>query len=636
MAPARNAAHEEESAEVEVLFAEAAKLDTLSRKFKASLARLEESNQALQELMGPVYSNTQELQTMNSNIDKMLEVVDKMLLPSEDKGKEEKVIQAGPEAVGLAEYLASLKRIDRTLSELSSTGLKFNQQTIGDFKKLLSEGSEKLQKLFHSILMENAQPLEPLHYITKQIPFPNIPQESVSKLGSIDSFISSPTARELSYNSRELPSIRIYSEIRGMYISVSMQTLSTASITTSKRKGTDEIYRPGTSGIATYASGLEGVFLAEFQSISAVFPRENWGAVFDNTCRKALADFAKTLRELNMHIKQNMTTDCFLAYEIVEIVTNTGLRLDQKTVPMKLPFADALKPVRETAKASLPELLEDIRRRVSGLQALPYDGAPISFTTDVMTRLQTMAIYSHPLGSLLASIGNGNWTSVNSTSAGSSPSLPSLKSLDVGLDGNQLLAHYTMDTIETLLTSLEAKSRMLLKGKFVSGVSMANTVAVVDRMIRSSDLSQILSSGGASAKIENWRKKGNSAYLDSWREPCSALMDVQYTNRGARPPSGGSGPIDSGAIVKQLSGKDKDTIKEKFKNFNASFEDLSTRHKGLHMEREVRSQLAREIQAMIEPMYARFWDRYHEVDKGKGKYVKYDKGSLSTQLANLG
>lgn len=53
------------------------------------------------------------------------------------------------------------------------------------------------------------------------------------------------------------------------------------------------------------------------------------------------------------------------------------------------------------------------------------------------------------------------------------------------------------------------------------------------------------------------------------------------------------------------------------------------------MEREVRIQLAREVQAMIEPLYSRFWDRYHEIDKGKGKYVKYDKGSLSAQLATL-
>lgn len=53
------------------------------------------------------------------------------------------------------------------------------------------------------------------------------------------------------------------------------------------------------------------------------------------------------------------------------------------------------------------------------------------------------------------------------------------------------------------------------------------------------------------------------------------------------------------------------------------------------MEREVRAVLAREVQAVLEPLYARFYDRYHEVDKGRGKYVKYDKAALSAQLVAL-
>jgi exocyst complex component 7 len=53
------------------------------------------------------------------------------------------------------------------------------------------------------------------------------------------------------------------------------------------------------------------------------------------------------------------------------------------------------------------------------------------------------------------------------------------------------------------------------------------------------------------------------------------------------------------------------------------------------MEKEVRAMLSREAQQMIEPLYGRFWDRYHEVDKGKGKYVKYDKGSMSSIFLNL-
>lgn len=632
-----DAAHAEESAEVEVLIAEAAKFDGISKQIKASLGRLEAGNQLVRNAAKPVYSNTQGLQVMNDNIDKILDAIDKMLGPSEDKGREERIIRVGPERVGLPDYLASLKRIDRALSQMSSTNLRINQQAIGDFNELLSEGNNQLQALFRSTLADNVQPIEPLHFITKNLPFPGLPQEQVSKLGSIDSFLSSTAARNASYNSRESPSVRIYAEMRGAYLSGSLQNLSAASISTTKRKASDEIYRQGTSGIGTYASGVEGIFSAEFNNISAIFSRDDWGLAFEATCRKALAEFAKTLRELNMHIKSHLPTDCFLAYEIVEIVTNVGYRIDQLSGQLKLPFADALKPVRETAKSSLAELIEDVRRRVSSMQVLPQDGSAIPFTSEIMTRLQTMTLYPQSLASVTTSLGDGNWHSATRTNSTSSASLPSLKSFDVGADSSQILAHYMIDTLETLLASLDAKARVLLKSKSVSGVFVANNVAVIDRMIRSSDISTIFaSSSTASTKIDSWRKKGTSAYLESWREPCSALMDVQYISRGPRPPSGSNGLIDSAAVIKQMGSKDKDSIKEKFKSFNTSFDELSARHKSLQMERDVRSLLAREVQAMVEPLYARFWDRYHEIDKGKGKYVKYDKGSLSAQLAALG
>ena len=53
------------------------------------------------------------------------------------------------------------------------------------------------------------------------------------------------------------------------------------------------------------------------------------------------------------------------------------------------------------------------------------------------------------------------------------------------------------------------------------------------------------------------------------------------------------------------------------------------------MEREVRGALGREVQGVLEPLYGRFHDRYHEIDKGRGKYVKYDKAAFSAQLAAL-
>jgi exocyst complex protein 7 len=63
--------------------------------------------------------------------------------------------------------MASLKRIDRALTQMTATNIRANQHAIGDFEGLLNEGSTTLQGLFRSSLLEYAKPVEPLHYITK-------------------------------------------------------------------------------------------------------------------------------------------------------------------------------------------------------------------------------------------------------------------------------------------------------------------------------------------------------------------------------------------------------------------------------------------------------------------------------------
>jgi exocyst complex protein 7 len=291
---------------------------------------------------------------------------------------------------------------------------------------------------------------------------------------------------------------------------------------------------------------------------------------------------------------------------------------------------DALRPVRETAKSSLSELLEETRRKAATIAVLPPDGGSVPLVNEVMSSLVTLTGYSGPLASILTSLGDGNWRST----ANASSNTP----LDVNPDSSTLLSHFIHDMIETLITSLDARGRAFHRSKATLGVFISNLVCIVDRSIRqSSELSPYLSSPSSISRIEIFRKRGTSVYLDAWRETSQHLLDVQYTSRGsggsARPPSGG--PVDSAAIIKSLSSRDKDTIKEKFKSFNATFDDLVARHRALYMEREVRGVLSREVQAVIEPLYARFWDRYHEIDKGRGKYVKYDKGSLSAQLSSL-
>lgn len=60
----RNVAHAEESAEVEVLYANLDKLKTLTKKMQGSLTRLEINGRVVKEAIGPVHNNTQSSQTV--------------------------------------------------------------------------------------------------------------------------------------------------------------------------------------------------------------------------------------------------------------------------------------------------------------------------------------------------------------------------------------------------------------------------------------------------------------------------------------------------------------------------------------------------------------------------------------------
>lgn len=451
--------------------------------------------------------------------------------------------------------------------------------------------------------------------------------EKLFELRTLASAIDGAREQETRRNNQGSPVVQMYVDVRGPYLTNSLQTGSMASINTAKRKPTDGPYKQDTNGIKWYAQSVEGIFLAEYENINSIFPASEAGRAFEATCQPSLAEFSRTIRDLNTYIKSNLMLECFLAFDIIDKVTALCYRLEKETGELKSIFLEALRPARETAKTSLFEILEDAKRRVTGLAVLPLDGASVAPVQEIMDSLGALVLYSTSLSSILTSIGDGNWKRGNVQA--SNPAL------DVGADGPTLIAHYMLDVIEALMNALDTRAKGFHRTKAAHGVFIANAMSVVERSIRGNpDLGQYLQVAPHNARLDPWRKKGTQLYLDSWRDCTSYLFDVQYTSRNSARPTSGTA-VDSAAIVKGLSSKDKDNIKDKFKAFNASFDEAVNRHKSLHMEKDVKTTLAKEVQATLEPLYARFWDRYHEVDKGKGKYAKYDKSSLNSVLSGL-
>ncbi|KAL9057523.1 MAG: hypothetical protein Q9162_002255 [Coniocarpon cinnabarinum] len=622
--------HTEESAEVEVLLANMEKLKGLTKKIHGSLGRLDSSGRSVQAAIRPIYGNTSRLQVTNSNIEKINQAIENIRQPLDRRRKEEDVIRAGLGRIELADYVASMDRSSQALENLRNTNLKSNQEAIAELTYILKFGTAELENAFRDTLQQEAAPLEPLRYITKGQPFPMISEQNSSKLRYINKYMTNSPSQRPMQQSEDLASFQIYSEIRGPYLSTSLQNLAQASVSTVRKTDSSAIYRQGTSGIGTYATALEQMFAVEYENICPIFNREQWVRLHSLTTNDATSQLFSVLKDLHSHIKHHVITDCFLAFEIVEIVNGLSFRLEGKNPELRQPVQDALRPIRETAKYSLSRLYDDTKSRVNALMSLPPDGTAVPLTGETMQRLQTMTSYLQPLSSILASVGEGGWRGGSSAGAASK--------LDVGVSGNELFSAYADDMIGVLLQGIESKAKSMLKGKSHQGVFLANNATVVERMIFTSDLTNLVADATRN-RLNDMLKKGVTLYTDAFKECAGYLRDVLYTNRTSgtgRPASNSiSGSTDSMSIVKNLSSKDRDATKEKFKNFNQSFDEIMARCRGLKMENEVRDLMVKEVVQFVEPLYDRFWDRYHEIDKGKGKYVKYDKKGLRQALHSL-
>ncbi|UKZ73454.1 exocyst complex component exo70 [Trichoderma virens FT-333] len=593
-----HAIDEEARAEVDVLNSRLDRTTQLTKKIQASLGRLEATGQSVRDVAGPLNGETRRLQTLSKNVESVLAAIDRLRQPSDSKDDEEQIIRSGPEKAGLSNYLASIKRLSISYKEMQTSNLRANQGTMNDLTRLIKLGNTQLENHFDKILR--------LIYSHVAGNYANGFDSSVAK---------------------------IYADIRGPYLSASLANLAAASVNTAKKKNPGDIYQAGANGIGTYTQAMEGIFIAEYDNICSIFTREDWGPILQATCQAAVTELARTLRELNTHIKSHLTTDCYMAYEVTEIISGLSNNLDKRTGELKGSLSAALKPVRETAKSSLAELLDETKRKIGNLQTLPTDGAASPIVAETMQRLNSMVEFLRPISSIMISLGDGGWKPGAAASGRTTEGIPSLASFDVGADGKDLFAKYCLDTIEVLLSSLDQKGRVLLRSKSLLGVFLANSVVVIDHVIRSSELGPLLDS--RLDLLDQWRKKATVMYTDICRDISVYLFDTIHTNRTKRPTSGHADSADSASVVKGLNSKDKDKIKEKFTQFNNAFDDMVTKHKSYSMDREVRAMFGQDIRQKLQPLYERFWDRYHEIDKGKGKYVKYDKQSIAGVFMSL-
>uniref|UniRef100_A0ACD5UWM7 Uncharacterized protein n=1 Tax=Avena sativa TaxID=4498 RepID=A0ACD5UWM7_AVESA len=232
-------------------------------------------------------------------------------------------------------------------------------------------------------------------------------------------------------------------------------------------------------------------------------------------------------------------------------------------------------------------------------------------TRYVMNYLRLLVVYSDTLDKLLDGDAAGDIDASRGDADEDEEYLQSLTPL-----GRRLVK-----LMSYLEANLEEKSKLYEDGALQCIFSMNNTLYIVQK-VKDSELGRILGDHWTRRRRGKIRQSSKSYLRISWTKVLSYLKDDGH--------SGGSG---------NSLGNSSSRIKEKFKNFNFSFEEIYRSQTLWKVtDPQLREELKISISENVIPAYRAFVGRYGSlVDNGRssGKYIKYTAEDLENQLSDL-
>ncbi|KAJ7945711.1 Exocyst subunit Exo70 family protein [Quillaja saponaria] len=192
-----------------------------------------------------------------------------------------------------------------------------------------------------------------------------------------------------------------------------------------------------------------------------------------------------------------------------------------------------------------------------------------------------------------------------------------------GVDDSQLrkmspLGHRLLFLITTLESNIEEKSR-LYEDNAMKSIFLMNNMRYIKVKVQDSELGQVLGDDWVRRRMGLIRQLHTSYLRASWSKALSCLKDEGV---------GGSS-----------SNASKMALKERFKNFNACFEEIYRIQTAWKVpDEQLREELRISISETVLPAYRSFMGRFGsqlESQRHAGKYIKYTPDDLEKYLLDF-
>lgn len=195
---------------------------------------------------------------------------------------------------------------------------------------------------------------------------------------------------------------------------------------------------------------------------------------------------------------------------------------------------------------------------------------------------------------------------------------------DEGVDGDAQLATITTRIVQALQTNLDGKSKQY-KDPALTQLFLMNNIHYIVRSVRRSEAKDLLGDDWVQIHRRVVQQHANQYKRVSWAKILQCL-----TVQGAGPTGPGG---DSG------SGISKANVKDRFKTFNAQFDELHLRQSQWTVpDSELRESLRLAVAEVLLPAYRSFFKRFGPmVENGKisQKYIKYTVEDIESMLGEF-
>ncbi|KAL6175038.1 hypothetical protein ACLB2K_051681 [Fragaria x ananassa] len=196
--------------------------------------------------------------------------------------------------------------------------------------------------------------------------------------------------------------------------------------------------------------------------------------------------------------------------------------------------------------------------------------------------------------------------------------LQSLPNDDLGIESMSPIGRRLLLLINNLESNLAEKSKVYEDGA-LQCVFMMNNIQYIVQKVKDSELRKLLGDNWVRKRRGQVRQYATGYLRAAWSKALSCLKDE--------------------GIGSSTSNASKMALKERFKNFNANFEDLYRTQTAWKVpDAQLREELRISISEKVIPAYRSFMGRFgSQLESGRhaGKYIKYTADDLESYVLDL-